>query len=208
MRRYLALALSILAALLVVYVIHSAGSERHTKAAAAKPIPLAQQTATTSTQPTTTTDTTPVVTATRTNCRWRQYSDGAIGTDLSCAPGKINPAIVGHTAQTICKPAWLARASRIQPSPTTRDKLLIEYQLPGSPLTYVAARVIPVEDGGSPTSALNLYPLPLDGYGGQQTRTLVADQLRDEICSHKITVAQAAKTLERDWLAKGLPDDD
>jgi hypothetical protein len=52
------------------------------------------------------------------------------------------------------------------------------------------------------------YPLPLNGFGGQQTRTLVADQLHDEICSHKITVAQAAKTLESGWLSRGLPDDD
>ena len=66
---------------------------------------------------------------------------------------------------------------------------------------------MPVEDGGSPTSPLNLYPLPLNGYGGQ-TREMVADQLHDEICSHKITVAQAANTLEGDWLSNGLPDDD
>jgi hypothetical protein len=37
---------------------------------------------------------------------------------------------------------------------------------------------------------------------------MVADHLHDEICSHKITVADAARTLEGDWLSKGLPDDD
>ena len=34
---------------------------------------------------------------------------------------------------------------------------------------------------------------------------MVADQLHNEICSHRITIAQAAKTLEGDWLSKGLP---
>ena len=86
--------------------------------------------------------------------------------------------------------------------------MLIDYQLPGNPATYVIAHVVPVNDGGSATSALNLYPLPLNGYGGQITRTMVADQLHDDICSHKITIADAAKTLEGDWLSAGLPDDD
>jgi len=76
-----------------------------------------------------------------------------------------------------------------------------------------AARVRPkqgraVQDGGSPTSPQNLYPLPLNGFGGQQTQTVVANQIHDEICSHKITIAQAAKTLESDWLSKGLPNND
>ena len=55
---------------------------------------------------------------------------------------------------------------------------------------------------------MNLYPLPLNGFGGQQTQTVVANQLHDEICSHKITIAQAARTLEGDWLSKGLPNND
>ena len=40
------------------------------------------------------------------------------------------------------------------------------------------------------------------------TRTMVADQFHDEICAHKITIADAAKTFEGDWLSAGLPDDD
>jgi len=206
MRRYLAIVLAVLAAVLVVYVIGSAGSARQAKRTAAKETPLRQTTPTSS--QTTAPRITTVGGAIRTDCRWRLYHDGAIGTDPACAPGKINPAVIGHTAQTICTRAWLASATRLQPSTSTKDVLLYEYQLPGSPLTYVAAQVVPVEDGGSPTSRLNLYPLPLNGWGGQETRAMVADQLHDEICSHQITVAQAAKLLEGDWLSRGLPDDD
>ncbi len=226
MRRFLAVALPILVLLVVLYVIGSAGSARHTKSASPRLLPPAQQAPTTTsrsitapqettpppprTAPPTSTDsqTTTVITAKRTDCRWRRYRDGAIGTDPSCAPGKLDPAVTGNTAQTVCSGAWVTAASRRQPPPSTLDKLLIEYQLPGNPVTYAVARVIPVEDGGSPTSAENLYPLPLNGFGGQQTRTAVANQLHDEICSHKITVTQAAKTLEGDWLSKGLPDSD
>jgi len=221
MRRYLVIILPILVAALVAYAVGSAGSARHPTTAAAKPPPAPRapaattsRTRTASTQATsvtpsvTTAPTPPGVPMLRTDCRWRLYRDGAIGTDPVCAPGRINRAVIGHTAQTICNRAWLAVAGRQQPSVSTKDDLLYEYQLPGNPVTYVAARVIPVEDGGSPTSLANLYPLPLNGWGGEETRAVVADQLHDEICSHQITVAQAAKLLEGDWLSKGLPDDD
>jgi hypothetical protein len=223
MRRYLPIALSILVVLLVAYAISSA-STNHAKPAAAKSPPPAQpiapttttteaspiQTATRqgSTEPTPNTQTGPVVTAAEGSCHWREYRDGAIAPHPGCAPGRIDPSVPGHTAQTVCSSAWVAVGEAVKPPGTTKDKLLIEYSLPGSPLTYVVAQVVPVEDGGSPTSAQNLYPLPLNGYGGQQTRTLVADRLHSEICSHKITVAQAAKMLASDWLAKGIPNHD
>ena len=226
MRRFSAAALPILVLLVVLYVIGSAGSARQAKSTSPGLVPPTQQ-AGTSTSPSTTPRqaatatprspvpasssqprTTTVITANRTDCRWRRYGDGAIGTDPSCARGDLDPAVTGNTAQTICSGAWVTAARRRQPPPSTLDTLLIEYQLPGNPVTYALARVIPVEDGGSPTSAENLYPLPLDGFGGQQTRTAVANQLHDEICSHRITVIQAAKTLEGDWLSKGLPGSD
>ena len=226
MRRFLAVALPILVLVLLLYVIGAAGSARHTESPSPRLVPPAPQAATTTSPPktapqvvttaapsavppnSTIAQTTRVITANRTDCRWRRYGDGAIGTDPSCAPGELDPAVTGNTALTVCSGAWVTAASRRQPPPSTLDTLLIEYQLPGNPVTYALARVIPVEDGGSPTSAENVYPLPLDGFGGQQTRTAVANQLHDEICSHKITVIQAAKTLEGDWLSKGLPGSD
>ncbi|MBV9197310.1 MAG: hypothetical protein JO168_24510 [Solirubrobacterales bacterium] len=215
MRRSLVIVLPVLAILAVLYGIGSAGSARHSTSTSPALLPPAKQAATTATQaPTTspppatptTSQATPPITAPRTDCRWREYSDGAIGNDPDCAPGELDPAVTVNTAHTICNHAWVAATSKLEPPATTLDKLLIEYQLPGSPGMFAIARVIPVEDGGSPTSPMNLYPLPLDGYGGQATRAVVADELRNEICSHRITVTQAAKTLEGDWLSKGLPN--
>jgi hypothetical protein len=68
--------------------------------------------------------------------------------------------------------------------------------------------VVPVEDGGSPTSPLNLYPLPIEGYGGAETQAIIADQLHQQICVGKTSVQRAAQLLEGDWLSQGLPDDD
>lgn len=215
MRRYLVLVLPLIVMVAVLYVIVSTGGARHAKSTSPRLLPPVHQAATTTSpapitgappaRPTNTQTTAPI-TAPRTNCRWRHYHDGAIGSDPDCAPGELDSAVTANTARTICRQAWVAAASKLQPSATTLEKLLIEYQLPGNPATYAVARVIPVEDGGSPTGTLNLYPLPLNGYGGQATRAVVAAQLHDEICSHKITVTQAAKTLKGDWLSGGLPN--
>lgn len=85
---------------------------------------------------TTTRPVTPVITAPPSDCRWRRYPDGAIGSDPECAPGQLDPAVVGRVAQTICNAAWLDAATRVQPPPRTLNRLLIEYQLPGNPATY------------------------------------------------------------------------
>jgi hypothetical protein len=148
------------------------------------------------------------MTRTRLICRWRRFSDGAISADPRCAPGELDPVVRGRLAQTVCSASWVAATSKRPPSTSTNNRLLIDYALPGNPGTYVIARVVPVQDGGSPTSARNLYPLPIDGFGAARTRATIAESLHDKICSHQITLAQAAHTLEGDWLSHGLPDDD
>jgi hypothetical protein len=148
-----------------------------------------------------------VITAPRTDCHWHRYRDGALGSDRHCAPGTLNAAVIGHTAGTICDPRWLASTSSSHLAPATRQRLVIEYQLPGPVITYVVAHVVPIEDGGSPTNPRNLYVLPLNGWGGERTKAVVAGKLHDEICAHRLTVAEAAKTLEGNWLAKRVPVD-
>jgi hypothetical protein len=148
-----------------------------------------------------------MITAPRTDCRLRRYRDGAIGSDRACAPGALDPAVLGHTAQTICNTRWLVAVERTHLAPATRDRLVIEYQLPGPSISYVVARVIPIEDGGSPVDPRNLYVLPLNGWGGERTQAVVADRLHEQICARELTVVQAAKMLERDWLRKGVPVD-
>ena len=208
MRRSLPVAVAIVVVLLAISRISSAGSAHQATRAAAKATTAPRQPVGVSSAISTATQTTTAITAPGPECRWRRFRDGAIGADPSCAPGQLDAAVVAHIGQTICDESWVAAATRLDRPPAIKDKLLIEYRLPGNPATYTVARVIPVEDGGSPTSPRNLYPLALTGYGGQETHTAVAEKLNDEICDTKITMAQAEKTLRRDWLSRGLPDDD
>ena len=209
MRRSLPIAVAIVVVvLLAISRISLAGGTHQATHVSAKTTTGPRQPPGVSTATSTATQTTTAITAPATECRWRRFRDRAIGSDLSCAPGQLDAGVAGHIGQTICDESWVAAATRLDPSPAIKDELLIEYRLPGNPVTYTVAHVIPVQDGGSPTSPRNLYPLALTGYGGQETHTAVAEMLNDEICDHEITVAQAARTLEGDWLSRGLPDDD
>ena len=99
MRRLLAAAVSILVTLAVLYVIGSAGSAWHPKATTtSNPLPAAGTPTRPATTETSTAQTTTVITATRTDCRRRQYRDGAIASDPACAPGKLDPAATGNLA--------------------------------------------------------------------------------------------------------------
>lgn len=142
-----------------------------------------------------------VLTASRTDCRWRRYRDGALGSDRRCAPGALDTAAVAHPARTVCSPKWLASARGSHVSEKTLERLVIEYQLPGPPSLYVVAHVVPVADGGSPTSPRNLYVLPMNGWGGERTQSFIARRLHGDICEHELTIARAASKLEGDWLA-------
>ena len=208
MRRSLPIGVGIVVVLLAISRVTSAGSTRGATHGAATTTTASRHRAGLSTATGMATHTTTASTAPATECRWRRFRDGAIATDPACAPGQLDAGVVGHIGQTICNESWVAAASRVQPPPSTKDKLLIEYRLPGNPVTYTVAHVIPVEDGGSPTSSRNLYPLAVTGYGGQETHAAVAEKLNDEICDHRITVAEGARTLKGDWLSRGLPDDD
>lgn len=210
-RRYRAIALTVVAALALVGAVlalfgavQSAGSTRDAWRSVARHAPTGARPPHTSGAPANGA----TITRTRPICRWRRYGDGAISADPRCAPGELDRAVGGRLAQTICNPGWVTATSKLSPSPRTKARLLIDYALPGNPVTYVIARVVPVQDGGSPTSARNLYPLPLNGFGAERTRAEIAETLHDRICSHETTLAQAARTLEGDWLSHGLPDDD
>ena len=210
-RRYRALALAVVAALalvgaalVLVEAVQSAGGTRDAARSARRRAPTSARSPQAGAAPATGATITP----TRPICRWRRFSDGAIGADPRCAPGELDPVVRGRVASTVCNASWVAATSKLLPPSATKARLLIDYALPGNPLTYVIARVVPVQDGGSPTSARNLYPLPINGFGAERTRAKIAETLHDKICSHETTLAQAARTLEGDWLSRGLPDDD
>lgn len=142
-------------------------------------------------------------------CHYRTFPDGAIGADPNCTPGALNPAAIADPPRTICRHRYLGKLeaayARMQ---GLKVELLIRYKSVGNPSTYVLAQRVPAEDGGSPTDLSNLWPMPLEGWGGALTESAVANALHEQICEGRETVRQAAQVLEGDWLRRGIPDDD
>ncbi len=142
-------------------------------------------------------------------CRYRRFADGAIGADPRCTSGALNPAAVADPYETICRRRYLTMLMKVEPSVQgLKVPLMIRYGSSGNASTYVLAQRVPAEDGGSPTSSNNLWPMPVDGWGGALTESAVANSVHEQICEGKVTVRQAARFLEGDWLRRGIPDDD
>ncbi len=148
-------------------------------------------------------------TPTRKFCRYRVFPDGAIGADPRCTPGALNPAAVANPRNTICRPRYeTVLAKREAAAQARKIAMMIRYGSAGNPSTYVVAQRVPAEDGGSPSDPRNLWPMPLDGWGGAFTESVVANSLHDQICHGTITIRQAARVLDGDWLKRGVRDDD
>jgi hypothetical protein len=139
-------------------------------------------------------------------CHERAHADGAIVADPSCSPGQLEPTAVTNPKGTVCKYMYLAALG--QEAAKVEEQLpqqLLRYGLPGNPSTYMMAFVVPLQDGGAPVLA-NAFPLQVSGFGGVQTRQLVAQELHHQICAGTTTVTAAARLMEGDWLRYGLPD--
>ncbi len=149
------------------------------------------------------------LTPTPKSCRYRVFADGAIGADPRCTPGALNPAAVANPRSTICRRSYERKLAKAETAAQAlKIAMMIRYGSTGNPSTYVVAERVPAEDGGSPAEPENLWPVPLYGWGGALTESAVAHSLHDQICRGAITVRQATRVLEGDWLRGGIPDDD
>jgi hypothetical protein len=104
-------------------------------------------------------------------------------------PGVLNPDVRQETiAETICKSGW-TRTIRPPVSYTNELKLrqMREYGVGGSPSDYQEDHLISLEMGGHPTDPRNLWPEP---YPHASEVDRIENEINDEICSGKITLAE------------------
>ena len=131
-------------------------------------------------------------------CKYRTYPDGATGADRRCTPGVISTYAAAHPYRTICTPGY---AASVRPSEAVTEpiklQLMARYQDPNPSGSYELDHLVAIEDGGSPTSVENMWPQPL-AQAVQKDR--LEDLLHEEICTHRLTVQQAARQIEGDWL--------
>lgn len=117
--------------------------------------------------------------------------------DPSCTPGAVDPAVTqADIASTICKSGYTAR---VRPAVAATDRLKAQlYRAYGIPDGTVSEldHLIPLELGGA-NDAANLWPqvgrVP-------NAKDKVENDLRDAVCSGKVSLAAAQRAIASDWL--------
>jgi hypothetical protein len=119
-------------------------------------------------------------------------------------PGATNLAVTQATIHsTICVTGW---TSTIRPpsSYTTalkKQQLATGYAYHGDMHTadYEEDHLISLELGGSPASALNLWPEPYVATDGARTKDKIENTLHSLVCSGQLSLATARHAIATNW---------
>ena len=122
---------------------------------------------------------------------------------LPTVPGLANPAVTqSNIKTTICRSDW-TKTIRPPASYTNRLKLaqMRALGLRGKPGDYEEDHLISLELGGHPTDPRNLWPEPYAPRPGARQKDQVEDFLHRQVCSGKVSLADAQKQISTDWYA-------
>jgi hypothetical protein len=121
--------------------------------------------------------------------------------DPNCTPGVTNPNVTqANIWSTICKVGW---TSTIRPPRTVTYKLKVQGikdygYADKSTASYEEDHLISLELGGSPSDPKNLWP-EYDAGKIPNPKDNVEYALNREVCSGKLTLAQAQQEIATDW---------
>ena len=128
--------------------------------------------------------------------------------DPSCQPGATYSVVTQSTINsTICVSGWTATV-RPPSSYTTALKItqIAQYGYSDTSTSdYEEDHLIPLELGGNPTSALNLWPEPHSGIAGvsstgsSTSKDSVENKLKKAVCAGTVTLAAARTDIAQDW---------
>ncbi len=105
-------------------------------------------------------------------------------------PGVLNPDVTqANIRSTICKRGWTATIRPpVSYTNTLKRKQMRQYGETGSLSDYQEDHLISLELGGNPTDPRNLWPEP---YPRASRVDEIENELNAEVCSGKLTLAQA-----------------
>jgi hypothetical protein len=131
---------------------------------------------------------------------------GVILPDRARTPGATNSSVTqGNIESTICVSGWTTTV-RPPSSYTTALKqrqLASGYAYHGDTNTadYEEDHLISLELGGSPDSALNLWPEPYNAADGAHTKDQIENKLHTLVCSGALSLATAQHAIATNWWA-------
>jgi hypothetical protein len=129
--------------------------------------------------------------------------------DPTLTPGALNPAVTqATTGSTICVSGWTAT---IRPSSSfttaLKIKQIVQYGYSDTKTSsYEEDHLIPLELGGAPADARNLWPEPYtitlaDGRStGARTKDPFETKLKNQVCAGTITLATAQSEIGDHWV--------
>jgi hypothetical protein len=124
--------------------------------------------------------------------------------DPHCTPGAISPAVTQANIQsTICSDGY-TETVRPPESITEPEKeaSVAAYGDSGPLHDYEYDHLVPLELGGAPNDPRNMWPEP----GASPNRKdAVEDQLRQEVCDGRMTLAHAQRAIAADWTLLAHP---
>ena len=159
--------------------------------------PAEPTTAVTTTPPTTATETTSTQSTTTTTTTATTPGPGLpsiILPDPKITPGRLNPKVRQSTIKkTICKSGW---TKTIRPPVGYTNKLkvkqMVQYGETGPPSDYEEDHFIPLELGGAPKNAKNLWPEP---HSQSNVSDPLETKLKKQVCKGILTLKKARATI-------------
>ncbi|MFI8227763.1 hypothetical protein ACIGDI_02950 [Streptomyces sp. NPDC085900] len=122
--------------------------------------------------------------------------------DPVCQPGAYNPDVTQDTiGSTICVSGW---TSTVRPSTSYTNALKVkqiaEYGYADtSTADYEEDHLVPLELGGAPKSAENLWPEPRYGDTTAANKDTVENKLKKAVCNGTVGLDDARDAVASDW---------
>lgn len=122
--------------------------------------------------------------------------------DPSCTPGVYYSAVTQSTIHsTICVSGWTAT---VRPPTSYTNPLkaqgIIDYGYSDTNMAdYEEDHMVPLELGGSPRDARNLWPEPYSGSQTAHTKDGTETKLKNAVCAGTITLSAARSAIKNNW---------
>ncbi|MEA2144827.1 MAG: hypothetical protein QOG59_414 [Solirubrobacteraceae bacterium] len=120
--------------------------------------------------------------------------------DARCTPGASDPRVTqADIASTICRRGY-TRSVRPPESVTYAEKRasMRAYGDHGSSRRYEYDHLIPLELGGAPNDAHNLWPEP---GASPNPKDALENRLREQVCDQALSLAAARRAIASGWVA-------
>ncbi len=132
-------------------------------------------------------------------CHARQGVNGVLP-DPVCTPGAVDPHVTDATLEsTVCRRGGYTSTVRPPTSVTNSEKRLAQaaYGQSDGPSAYEFDHLVPLELGGTPNSAANLWPEP---GSSPNPKDKLEGALHDLLCAPRIALTAAQHMIATDWI--------